>query len=132
MKMSNKARTTLIFSSIFYVLTSAVTVSMAFGLQMAVDFAGEGDLRGLLITLAVLTAVMWPMDFLTVIIAARCRMNHVREMLLTAKRQRMSFLFARRSKTPADDDDKDLSFFSADADILENSYFNNQIGRAHV
>jgi len=126
MKMNCKARSTLIFASIFYVLSSAVTVAVAFGLQIAIDFAGVGDLRGLLKTIVVITAVLWPMDFFTVIIAARCRMNYVREMLLTAKNQRMSFLFARRSKTPAEDDNKDLSFFSADADILESSYFNNK------
>ncbi|MCL2361106.1 MAG: ABC transporter ATP-binding protein/permease [Defluviitaleaceae bacterium] len=126
MKMNNKARTRLIFSSVFYVLSSAVTISLAFGLQTAIDLAGEGNLRGLLITLAVLTAVMWPMDFISVLIAARCRLKYVQEMLLTVKRHRMSFLFFRKQKTPGDDDSKDLSFFSADVDILEQSYFNNK------
>ena len=126
MKMNNRARATLFFASAFYVVNSAITVALAFGLQTAIDFAGDGNLRGLLITLGVVTAVMWPMDLLTVLIAARCRMNYVREMLLTAKRQRMGFLFARRSKTPSEDDSKDLSFFSADADILESSYFSNK------
>jgi len=126
MKTNHKARIRLIIASLFYIFSSAVTIALAFGLQTAIDFAGEGNLRGLLISLAVVTAVMWPMDLITVLIAARYRIKFVQEMLLTVKRQRMNFLFMRRSKTPADDDNKDLSFFSADADILEQSYFNNK------
>ena len=126
MKTNTKSRLTLILTSIFYVVNAGLTVALAFFLQRAIDFAGVGDLNGMLMTLGLAVAVLLPMDFITSLVAVRCRLSYVREMLLTVKQHRMSFLFARRPKTPAADDTGDLSFFSADADILEQSYFRNK------
>jgi len=126
MKMNKKARIKLILAGIFFVISAATTVALAFAFQKAVDYAGAGNLRGLLIVFAVVLALILPFDFLTSLLGVKCRLGYVREMLVTVKNHRMNFLFFRKSKTPADDDNKDLSFFSADADILEQSYFNNR------
>ena len=126
MKMNTKSRITLIITGIFFVINAAITVAMAFILQRAVDFAGQGDMNGLLTALAVAFMLVLPLDFLTALAGVKGRLSYVREMLLTAKHHRMSFLFFRKSKAPTDDDNKDLSFFSADADILEQSYLNHR------
>ena len=126
MKMNTKSQVTLILAGIFFVINAAITVSLAFVLQRAIDFAGLGDLSGLLTALAIAFIIILPMDFLTIFIATKSRLNFLREMLLTIKHHRMNFLFFRKSKSPAEDNNKDLSFFSADADILEQSYLNNR------
>jgi len=121
MRASAKAKIGLALSCVFYVAFAAVTVGVAFALQRAVDFAGEGDLGGLVTTIAITLAVMMPLFFLSWIAGDRFRFGYVREMLLTVKRHRMGFLFAMRNKAPLEE--KDLSFFTADADILQTSYY---------
>ncbi|MCL2604280.1 MAG: ABC transporter ATP-binding protein/permease [Defluviitaleaceae bacterium] len=122
MKMTRKTRTSLIFAGVFGVLSAALTVSVAFILQQAVDAAARGDLRGLLFVLSLAVAVL-VFDALCWLAAVRLRRGYVRDMLLTAKRNRMDFLFFRRPKTPAGENGKDLSFFTADTDILDRSYY---------
>ncbi|MCL2202567.1 MAG: ABC transporter ATP-binding protein/permease [Defluviitaleaceae bacterium] len=122
MKMTGKTRATLIFAGVFGVISSALTVSIAFLLQRAVDAAGSGDLRSLIFVLALTTAVL-TFDGMTSLIAVRLRRGYVRDMLLSAKAMRMNFLFFRRPKAPNENNTKDLSFFTADTEILETSYF---------
>jgi len=126
MKLNNKSRITLILTGVFYVISAAITISMAFALQRAVDAAGYGNLNGLLMACAVAFLIIMPLNFLTMFVGAKSRLAFVREMLLTVKHQRMNFLFFRKSESPAGDDNKDLSFFSADADIIEQSYLSNR------
>ena len=126
MRMNAKSRATLILAGVFYVINAAITVSMAFMFQRAVDAAGDGDLNGLIFALAVVFIVVLPLTFLTSLVSVKSRLSFAREMLLTIKRHRMNFLFFRKSKSPAEDDNKDLSFFSADADIIEQSYLTNR------
>ena len=122
MKISARTRMILIIASIFGVASSALTISIAFILQRAVDAAGAGDLRGLMYVLAVATGVLIA-DMLTSLVAVRMRRGYVRDMLMTVKNHRMNFLFFRRAKVPNEDDSKDLSFFTADTDILDRSYY---------
>ena len=126
MKSTKKATFLFIITGILYIIYAAVNVSLAFGLQRAIDYAGAGNLTGLLTTLALLMFVACPLLFLTLTLGNRCRLGYVRDMLLTVKNYRMKFLFSKQSKTPAEDDNKELSFFTADADILESSYYNNK------
>jgi len=123
MKITGKIRMMLILTGCFYVANAALSVSIAFLLQRAVDAAGREDLRGLIIVLSIAAAVLVG-DLATGLIAARLRTGYVRDMLLTVKHHRMFFLFYRRVKAPNEDSGKDLSFFTADVDILERSYFN--------
>ena len=122
-KITGKMRFQLIIAGLFYVLLAAVTVSIAFGLQRAIDFAGDGNLRGLITTLVVVALVITPIEFLSTLGASKFRLGFVRDMLLTVKHHRMNFIFAKRDKTPLED--KDLSFFTADVDILEQSYYSS-------
>jgi ABC-type bacteriocin/lantibiotic exporter with double-glycine peptidase domain len=122
MKMTGKTYATLIFAGVFGVVSAALTVSLAFILQRAVDAAGNGDMRGLMLVLSLATAVLI-FDAVTSLVAVRLSRGYVRDMLLTAKRTRMDFLFFRRSKVPNEDNTKDLSFFTADTDILDRSYY---------
>ncbi|MCL2501319.1 MAG: ABC transporter ATP-binding protein/permease [Defluviitaleaceae bacterium] len=122
MKMNGKTRFSLIFAGVFGVISAALTVSIAFVLQQAVDAAAREDIHGLFIVLS-LAVVILVFDTCSWLIAVRLRRGYVRDMLLTVKRHRMDFLFFRRSKTPAEDNAKDLSFFTADADILDRSYY---------
>ena len=128
LKTSPRARLYQVLAGIFYVIYSAAWVSFAIALQRGIDAAGAGDLPGLIRALAFTAAVLIPLQLATVLIAARSRLNFGREMLLGVKGYRMAFIFARRLKSPAQDDNKDLSFFTADADILDQSYY-SQKGR---
>ena len=126
MKMNANARIKLILAGIFFVACAGLSVSVAFLLQRAVDAAGAGDLNRLLTVLGVAFVIVVPVQFLSDMLGTRSRLSFTRNMLLAVKQSRMNFLFFRRTKAPADDDNKDLSFFSADADIMEQSYFNNR------
>ena len=125
MKATAKARMTYVASSIFYIVTAALSIAVAFLLQRTADSALTGEVSQLINALILLIAV-WPLRFLAPYIAARLRLGYVREMLLAAKESRLNFLFSKRPKTPAKDDNKDLSFFTADADILDSSYFSHK------
>jgi len=125
MKITTKARMTYAASSVFYIITAVLSIAVAFLLQRTADSALTGEVSQLMNALILLIAV-WPFRFLAPYIAARLRLGYVREMLLMAKESRLNFLFNRRSKTPAKDDGKELSFFTADADILDTSYFSHK------
>ncbi|MCL2202579.1 MAG: ABC transporter ATP-binding protein/permease [Defluviitaleaceae bacterium] len=125
MKTTAKSRMTYLASSVFYIITASLSIAVAFLLQRTADSALTGEVSQLINALLLLI-VVWPFRFLAPYIAARLRLGYVREMLLIAKESRLHFLFSRRSKTPAKDDSKELSFFTADADILDTSYFSHK------
>ena len=122
MKTSTKTKTTFLTASAFGVVSAALTVSIAFALQRAVDAAGAADMRGLMVVLAVSAGIMLT-DMVVSLAGARMRRGYVRDMLMEAKRMRMDFLFFRRPKVPNEDEGKDLSFFTADVDILDRGYY---------
>ena len=117
-----KTKATLAFASLFGIINAAVTVSIAFILQEAVDAAGADDFRRLVIVLSIAGGILVA-DLATGLIMMRLRRGYVRDMLIMAKRNRMNFLFFRRPAVPNEDDSKDLSFFTADTDILDRSYY---------
>ena len=112
----------LLCSGFFGVLGAGLTISIAFILQRAVDTAGAGDLDGLLRVLGLALGIL-AVNMITDLIAGRLRRGYVRDMLIEAKRARMDFLFFRRPKAPNEDESKDLSYFTADTDILDRSYY---------
>ena len=122
MKVTGRTRMILLCSGFFGVLGAGLTISIAFILQRAVDTAGAGDLDGLLRVLGLALGIL-AVNMITDLIAGRLRRGYVRDMLIEAKRARMDFLFFRRPKAPNEDESKDLSYFTADTDILDRSYY---------
>jgi ABC-type multidrug transport system fused ATPase/permease subunit len=64
-------------------------------------------------------------DMLISLGGAWLRRGYVSDMLAQLKNTRMGFLFHRKQRVPNEDNTKDLSFFTADADILDNRYYNH-------
>lgn len=122
MKLTKKARVQLILAGIFFTLLSAVSTSFVFLTQRAVDYTVAGNLRGMLIIQGIAIVIFVPFDFLLAYVSNKCGTGFVREMLVTVKHFRLNFIFKRRTKSPATGETQDLSFFTADADILSNSY----------
>jgi len=110
---------------IFSILASAASVASAFLFREMISSAEFGDLDRLFISV-LLTAGVFALDFGLSLIAVRLRLGYTFEMLYLAKRERMKFIFGRRLKTPAEDSTKDLSFFTADIDILRDKYFRHK------
>jgi len=119
-----KSRLLYLLTGTFYVLHAAMSVSIAFLFQRGIDAASRNDLTTLITSMLVVLIIVMPLEFMTAIIAARSRMGFVREMLMTVKDHRMAFIFARQPKIPLTDNSSELSFFTADVDVLKDSYFN--------
>ncbi|MCL2840261.1 MAG: ABC transporter ATP-binding protein/permease [Defluviitaleaceae bacterium] len=122
---SKKSHLHFIIVVIFAIFTAVTSVATAFLLGSLMDAAVTQDLSALIFTVALIIGI-WPVDFIMNLIAVRFRISYVSEMLFLSKRQRMNFLFGRRLKTPIDDSNKDLSFFTADIDVLRNNYYTHK------
>ena len=112
----------LFFASVFGVVSAAIMISVAFILQRAVDAASAGNARELFNILAIGVGILVVGIFINMMMAY-LRRSYVAERLADAKNKRMDFLFGRRSRFPNEDTGKDLSFFTADTDILDRSYY---------
>ncbi|MCL2620931.1 MAG: ABC transporter transmembrane domain-containing protein, partial [Defluviitaleaceae bacterium] len=122
---SKKSKFNLTIAIIFSIISSAVGVAVAFGLGGIVEAAENRDMDALWPAIG-LMALIWGAEFLTSLTAVRFRLAYTFEMLFLARRHRMAFLFARKLKTPAEDSSKDLSFFTADIDVLRDKYYRHQ------
>ncbi|MCL2753911.1 MAG: ABC transporter ATP-binding protein/permease, partial [Defluviitaleaceae bacterium] len=101
------------------------SVLVAFLFREMGNAAERGDLHTLFWSVAI-QASIFPFDFVLGLIAVRFRLAYTFEMLFLARRERMNFLFGRRLKTPAEDNNKDLSFFTVDIDVLRDKYFRHK------
>lgn len=113
-------------SCFFYVVYSGVTVFLAFVFQIIIDAGIESSLP-MLVRGVVLILIMLAVEFIIIMLAARFRLNYSKEMLLSIKRNRLSFLFRSRPKITAGDGSNELSFFTTDSDILNSSYFHQKV-----
>jgi ATP-binding cassette subfamily C protein len=126
MNPTNKAKVKLTLAGIFYVISAAVTIGLAIGIQRVVDAAYDGDTRALVTTLIIVLAVVIPVYFLVGMVAARFRAGYVQDKLLEVKQNRMGYVFNRTRRKIDDDTAKEASFFTADVDILDKSYYSNR------
>ena len=125
---SKQAKYQFTMAVIFSIIASGATVLAAFlfrDMVAAADLGGDEGARALL-RAVLLAAGLFVVDFIISLIAVRFRLSYTFEMLYLAKRERMKFIFGRRLKTPAEDSTKDLSFFTADIDILRDKYFRHK------
>jgi len=122
-RLKNNAKAKLYFAlgAGLHVLAAAIQVSFAFGLQMIIEAATEGSVDNLIFGIWVCIGIMASQTIVG-LIGVRCRVMNISEMLVLSKANRMALLFARRLKTPADDNSNDLSFFTADIDMLDGNY----------
>jgi len=128
MKITKKARLTFTLSAVFYILQAIISVVLAFMLQNIVDSASVGNMESFVFFLIV-TFMIWPLDIVFVLLAAKFKVDNIKEMLKVVKKYRLNFLFL--SKTPLKDETKELSFFTADIDVLNNSYYNIRLSLFH-
>lgn len=124
----NKSKAYFIFSASFYMLQAGVSVVLAFLLQRIVDAAAVQDMQQFWSFLGFLFLV-WPLDIVAVILGAKFKVLNIKLMLQQVKNHRMKYLFAV-SKTP-EDQHKTLSFFTADVDILNGSYYSAKLSLFH-
>ncbi|MDR2167927.1 MAG: ABC transporter ATP-binding protein/permease [Clostridiales bacterium] len=122
---SRKSKINLGLAIIFSIISAAVGVAVAFVMGQIMSAAENRDLAALWPAIW-LTLGVWIAEFATNLIAVRFRLIYTFEMLFLARRSRMAFLFGRRLKTPAEDNNKDLSFFTADIDVLRDKYYRHQ------
>lgn len=118
---SNKM--SLFLASLFYVIRSIIIISFAFVMQATIDISSTGDIHLLVRSLMVLVAMV-AAEYLVVLLAARFRLDFAKEGLVSAKHRRLNFIFSRKSKGLAEDSKGELSFFTADADIIYRSNLN--------
>ena len=121
-----QAKKTYLLSGFFYILDAVFTVLYAFGMQWIFDSALVGDVY-YLIQSVVLTAVFLILLISMGTLATKFRLDYTCTMLLAVKHRRLSYLFGLRPKKPSDDTNE-LSFFTADVDVLSNSYFYYKVG----
>jgi len=122
---STKSRFNITIAIIFSIISAVASVGAAFALGGIISAAENRDMDALLPAI-LLTVGVWGADFSMSLIAVRFRLAYTFEMLFLARRSRMAFLFARRMKTPAQDNNMDLSFFTADIDVLRDKYYRHQ------
>ena len=122
---SKKSKFNLTFAIIFSIISAAGSVAVAFGLGGIVEAAENRDMDALWLAIGIMLAI-WGAEFLISVASWRFRLSYIVEMLFLVKRKRMAFLFGRKLKTPAEDNNADLSFFTADVDILRNKYYAHQ------
>jgi ABC-type multidrug transport system fused ATPase/permease subunit len=122
---SKKSKFSLTVAIIFSVISAAVGVAVAFAMGQIMSAAENRDIYALWPAI-LLTLGVWASEFSMNLIAVRFRLAYTFEMLFLARRSRMAFLFGRRLKTPAEDNNKDLSFFTADIDVLRDKYYRHQ------
>lgn len=127
-KTTKKAKGALVFSAIFYMAQAALSVILAFMLQRIVDSAADGEMQDFIFFL-LLTFCIWPLDIVSVILAAKFRVSNIKEMLRLIKRNRLHFLLAE--KVSQKDENKELSFFTADVDVLDGSYYGIRLSLFH-
>jgi len=128
MKPSAKARSTLVFSAIFFMIQAVMSVILAFMLQRIVDSASNGNMQDFIFFL-VLTFCIWPLDVVSVILAAKFRVANIKEMLQLIKRNRLNFILA--NKISPKEENNELSFFTADIDVLDQSYYGIRLSLFH-
>jgi len=121
MKSNTKSNIARFTAGVFYVLSAAASVALAFLMQRMVDATNTGEV-GALITAGLWLIGLWAAEYVIVLLAVVFRLNHVKEMMLLAKRNRLGFLYSSRQKAPAEADGRELSFFTTDSDILVNDY----------
>lgn len=119
---SKQAKINFTIAIIFSIISSAASVVSAFFFQMMGNAGENGDLQALVLAVILQTSLL-PLDFIVSLIAIRFRMAFTLELRYLARKNRMEFLFGRRMKTPADDNVKELSFFTIDANVLREKYF---------
>ena len=122
---SRKSRFSLTIAIIFSIISAGASVATAFALGGIISAAENRDIYALWPAIA-LTIGIWGTDFFMSLIAVRFRLIYTFEMLFLSKRSRMAFLFGRKMKSPAQDNNKDLSFFTADVDVLRDKYYRHQ------
>ena len=126
MKKSNiKSRVNFAAAAVFYTINAITMIWLAFSMQMSIDAAIDSDTTGLVRGIAhmVLSGLA---GLISQLLAAKFRIVSVQEVLINIKAHRLNFLF--RKKTPlTQDDNKELSFFTTDTDILENSFYSPRI-----
>ena len=122
LKKSKKAKATLAAAIFFSIVSSAITVSLSFLIAAIVD-AATGESVTALVYAVMLTLGVWALDITIGLVAVRLRIGYTLEMLYLSKKNRMAFLFNRRLRTPAEDNNSDLSFFTADIDVLRDKHY---------
>ncbi|MCL2753474.1 MAG: ABC transporter ATP-binding protein/permease [Defluviitaleaceae bacterium] len=125
---SSKAKRTLVFSAIFFMVQAAISVILAFMLQRIVDSASNRNMQDFIFFL-VLTFCIWPLDIVSVILAAKFRVANIKEMLQLTKHNRLNFILA--TKISPKEENKELSFFTADIDVLDQSYYGVRLSLFH-
>ena len=128
-KNTNKANITFIFSAVFYILQAFMTVFMAFLLQRVVDAAGYGNSRDFFVSFILLVSI-WPLDILFTLLASWFNIHNVKEMLKIVKNHRLSFLFKSKKQNFKYSDE--ISFFTADVDILKGQYYGARLSLFHL
>jgi len=125
MKIKLKTKLLFVFTSFLSIIMSAINVFIAIMLQRSVDYAGSGNLNGLIQTLLIALLVILPFELIVSVLAVRLRLGFIRDIIISVKRNRLSFLFSRStSKTQVNDEDE-LSFFTTDTDILALKYYSS-------
>jgi len=122
---SKKSRFNIIIAIIFSIISAAAGVATAFALGGIIG-AAENRALDALWPAIILTLGIWVVEFSMNLTAVRFRLAYTFEMLFLSRRSRMAFLFGRRLKSPAEDNNKDLSFFTADIDVLRDKYYRHQ------
>ena len=122
---SKKSRFDFATAIILSTISSIISVAVAFLIRNIVDATQYEDVDAL-IKAILFTVAIWPADFLFSLLAVRFRLSYTFEMLRVAREHRMGFLLKRRLKTPAEDSNKDLSFFTADIDVLRDKYYRHR------
>jgi len=118
------SRYNLVLTIFFSVLAAVIAVATAFVLGVVMDAAAEMDAE-MLITGIVAVLALWPIDFVINILVSKFRITYICNMLEIAKNQRLQFVFCKRDIKPAKDASKELSFFTADIDVLRGEYYRN-------
>ncbi|MCL2573955.1 MAG: ABC transporter ATP-binding protein/permease [Defluviitaleaceae bacterium] len=128
MKTTAKAKSTLFFSAFFLMTQAAISVALAFMLQRIVDSAMGGHMRDFVFFL-VLTFCVWPLDIASAILGAKFRVANIKEMLQLVKQNRLNFILS--TKVSPKEEDKELSFFTVDIDVLHQSYYGLRLSLFH-
>jgi len=126
MKNNRKNYIAFFTANFFYILCAGFSVALAFLLQRIVDSANTGDVNVLLYYIGILLA-LWAVEYIVNLLANMFRIKYIQEMLLQAKQHRLFYIFFNRKKPAFEDDNRNISFFTTDADILADSYYNPRV-----
>jgi len=122
---TGKSTIARIIAGVFYILSAAGSVGVALLIQRTIDSVATGEVSILVTSIVMLLGIELT-SFVVTMLAITFRLTYAKEMLLVSKRHRLNFLFKKRQQSPAETDSNNLSFFTTDADILNESYFSNK------